>query len=149
MTKRASLPSLTGALSKEFAWNMRCIFLIIISRQHRALTLELWQHFCGLLCFPGGLRGPSNLCPGIIGRIICGCPLLDPFCGASPFGIFRLPVLICLKGVSLGIPLLGTLPFRRCGGAPLLNILRGGSHRCGGVFAVAAVAAWQRGLVRQ
>jgi hypothetical protein len=69
---------------------------------------------------------------------ICGCPLLVPFCGPSPFGMLRLPVLICLKGVSLGNLLLAAVPFRICVGAPLLNMLGGrgrgprlaGGYRC-------------------
>jgi hypothetical protein len=59
----------------------------------------------------------------------CGWPLLDPFCGPSPFGILRLPVLMCLKGISLDVLLLVAAPFRICVGAPLLNILGGCGRR--------------------
>lgn len=85
------------------------------------------------LCLPGGLRGPSNRGTGTIGPMICGWPLLVPFCDPRPFGIFKLPVLMCLKGASRGIPLLVVLLLRRCGGAPLLNILSCCAHRSGGV----------------
>jgi hypothetical protein len=134
MAKWAGLASLTSALSKEFAGYMGSVYEVV-----RSAFNDLTNKFVSgnSLCLFGGLRGPSSLCPGTPLAIICGCPLPAPFCDPNPFGMFKLPVLMCLKGGSRDIPLPEALPFRKCGDGPLLNISSSCAHRLGGVLDMA------------
>lgn len=87
VAERAGIPRLARTLTEELARDMRSVY----TQCQRDPSIQV-NTILDSLCFPGGLRGPSNLAIGPGG---CGWPWAAPF--GAPGGIFSDPVLICLN----------------------------------------------------
>jgi hypothetical protein len=95
-----------------------CLFKVV------SASNDMLYSISNLLCFPGGLRGPSNRAVGAI----CGDgPFIDPF--NPPGGMFREPVLMCLYSWWPGILLEGPalLSIVRCVDVAIAGLEVGGS----------------------